>query len=101
MERKNNLHFSNVFISLDFSFVQLYVSDNLGDHMSKCRDPVCFCFVFLLASHLTFFIFDCPVGHVYCKFADEEQASDALQIMNGRSYGKSVALLWRNTMYST
>jgi splicing factor U2AF 35 kDa subunit len=25
-------------------------------------------------------------GHVYCKFNDEEEASDALQVMNGRYY---------------
>jgi len=37
----------------------LHVCDNLGDHM---------------------------IGHVYCKFRDEEQASDALQVMNGRYY---------------
>jgi len=37
----------------------LNVCDNLGDHM---------------------------VGHVYCKFFDEEEAADALQIMNGRYY---------------
>jgi len=37
----------------------LHVCDNLGDHM---------------------------IGHVYCKFSDEEQASDALQVMNGRYY---------------
>ena len=38
---------------------QLHVCDNLGDHM---------------------------VGHVYAKFTDEEDASDALNIMNGRYY---------------
>jgi len=37
----------------------LHVVDNLGDHM---------------------------IGHVYVKFFDEEQASDALQVMNGRYY---------------
>lgn len=37
----------------------LHVCDNLGDHM---------------------------IGHVYCKFHDEEEASDALQVMNGRYY---------------
>jgi len=37
----------------------LHVCDNLGDHM---------------------------IGHVYCKFRDEEEASDALQVMNGRYY---------------
>lgn len=37
----------------------LVVCDNLGDHM---------------------------VGHVYCKFIDEEDAADALQVMNGRYY---------------
>lgn len=37
----------------------LHVCDNLGDHM---------------------------VGHVYVKFSDEEEASDALNIMNGRYY---------------
>ena len=37
----------------------LSVCDNLGDHM---------------------------VGHVYCKFFDEEEAADALQILNGRYY---------------
>uniref|UniRef100_A0A7S4N8D0 C3H1-type domain-containing protein n=1 Tax=Odontella aurita TaxID=265563 RepID=A0A7S4N8D0_9STRA len=38
----------------------LHVCDNLGDHM---------------------------IGHVYAKFSDEEQASDALNVMNGRYYG--------------
>ena len=37
----------------------LHVCDNLGDHM---------------------------IGHVYCKFRDEEEAADALQVMNGRYY---------------
>mmetsp|Transcript_24925 Transcript_24925/g.23926 ORF Transcript_24925/g.23926 Transcript_24925/m.23926 type:complete len:299 (-) Transcript_24925:167-1063(-) len=37
----------------------LHVCDNLGDHM---------------------------VGHVYAKFGDEEEASDALNVMNGRFY---------------
>lgn len=37
----------------------LHVCDNLGDHM---------------------------IGHVYCKFTDEEDASDALQVMDGRYY---------------
>lgn len=26
------------------------------------------------------------IGHVYCKFTDEEDASDALQVMDGRYY---------------
>lgn len=26
------------------------------------------------------------IGHVYCKFTDEEDASDALQVMNDRYY---------------
>ena len=38
---------------------ELHVCDNLGDHM---------------------------IGHVYCKFFSEEDASDALQVMNGRLY---------------
>ncbi|KAG7348324.1 zinc finger domain containing protein [Nitzschia inconspicua] len=38
---------------------ELHVCDNLGDHM---------------------------IGHVYCKFFNEEDASDALQVMNGRFY---------------
>lgn len=38
---------------------ELHVCDNLGDHM---------------------------VGHVYCKFFNEEDASDALHAMNGRYY---------------
>jgi len=37
----------------------LHICDNLGDHM---------------------------IGHVYAKFSDEEEASDALNIMNGRYY---------------
>ena len=37
----------------------LSVCDNLGDHM---------------------------VGHVYCKFFDEEEAADALNVLNGRYY---------------
>lgn len=37
----------------------LHVCDNLGDHM---------------------------IGHVYCKFRDEEDAADALEKMNGRYY---------------
>jgi splicing factor U2AF subunit len=44
----------------------LNICDNLGDHM---------------------------VGHVYCKFFDEEEAADALQIMNGRYYdGRKMAV---------
>ena len=38
---------------------ELHVCDNLGDHM---------------------------IGHVYCKFFNEEDASDAMQVMNGRFY---------------
>ena len=38
---------------------QLHVCDNLGDHM---------------------------IGHVYCKYFNEEDASDAMQAMNGRFY---------------
>jgi splicing factor U2AF 35 kDa subunit len=38
---------------------ELHICDNLGDHM---------------------------IGHVYCKFFNEEDASDALQVMNGRFY---------------
>lgn len=37
----------------------LHVCDNLGDHM---------------------------IGHVYAKFSDEEEAADALNVMNGRFY---------------
>eukprot|EP00934_Nitzschia_sp_Nitz4_P006075 Nitzschia sp. Nitz4//scaffold53_size117307//108250//109461//NITZ4_003784-RA/size117307-augustus-gene-0.101-mRNA-1//-1//CDS//3329554247//6065//frame0 len=37
----------------------LHVCDNLGDHM---------------------------IGHVYCKFMDEEEAADALEVMNSRFY---------------
>ena len=29
---------------------------------------------------------DHMIGHVYCKFTDEEDASDALQVMNDRYY---------------
>ena len=29
---------------------------------------------------------DHMIGHVYCKFTDEEDASDALQVMDGRYY---------------
>jgi splicing factor U2AF 35 kDa subunit len=38
---------------------ELHICDNLGDHM---------------------------IGHVYCKYFNEEDASDALQVMNGRFY---------------
>ncbi|KAL3913582.1 MAG: hypothetical protein SGARI_000584, partial [Bacillariaceae sp.] len=38
---------------------ELHVCDNLGDHM---------------------------IGHLYCKFFNEEDAADALQVMNGRLY---------------
>jgi len=38
---------------------ELHVCDNLGDHM---------------------------IGHVYCKYFNEEDASDAMQVMNGRFY---------------
>ena len=38
---------------------ELHVCDNLGDHM---------------------------IGHVYCKFFNEEDASDAMEAMNGRLY---------------
>lgn len=41
----------------------LCVCDNLGDHM---------------------------VGHVYAKFCQEEDAADALQVMNGRYYDKRI-----------
>ena len=37
----------------------LHICDNLGDHM---------------------------IGHVYAKFSDEEEAADALNVMNGRYY---------------
>ena len=44
----------------------MHVVDNLGDHM---------------------------IGHVYVKFSDEEEASDALQVMNGRYYdGRPLAV---------
>lgn len=44
----------------------MHVVDNLGDHM---------------------------IGHVYVKFRDEEEASDALQVMNGRYYdGRPLAV---------
>ena len=44
----------------------LCVCDNLGDHM---------------------------IGHVYCKFEDEEEAADALNIMSGRFYdGKQMSV---------
>jgi splicing factor U2AF 35 kDa subunit len=53
--------FEDVYVELSkFGRVEaLHVCDNLGDHM---------------------------IGHVYCKFRDEEEASDALQVMNGRFY---------------
>ncbi len=38
---------------------ELHICDNLGDHM---------------------------IGHVYCKYFNEEDASDAMQVMNGRFY---------------
>ena len=38
---------------------EIHVADNLGDHM---------------------------IGHVYVKFSDEEQASDAMSVMQGRYY---------------
>ncbi|EJK59239.1 hypothetical protein THAOC_20568 [Thalassiosira oceanica] len=37
----------------------LHICDNLGDHM---------------------------LGHAYCKFSEEEEAADALNVMNGRYY---------------
>ena len=37
----------------------LHVCDNLGDHM---------------------------IGHVYAKFSEEEEAADALNVMNGRYF---------------
>jgi splicing factor U2AF subunit len=53
--------FEDLYVELSkFGRVEaLHVCDNLGDHM---------------------------IGHVYCKFRDEEEASDALQVMNGRYY---------------
>ena len=53
--------FEDLYVELSkFGRVEaLHVCDNLGDHM---------------------------IGHVYCKFHDEEEASDALQVMNGRYY---------------
>lgn len=53
--------FENMFTELGkFGRIEcLAVCDNLGDHM---------------------------LGHVYCKFEDEEEAADALNVMNGRYY---------------
>jgi splicing factor U2AF subunit len=53
--------FEDIYVELSkFGRIEaLHVVDNLGDHM---------------------------IGHVYCKFSDEEEASDALQILNGRYY---------------
>lgn len=53
--------FENMFEELGkFGRIEsLHVCDNLGDHM---------------------------IGHVYAKFPDEEEASDALNVMNGRFY---------------
>ena len=53
--------FEDMYVELSkFGRVEaLHVCDNLGDHM---------------------------IGHVYCKFRDEEEAADALQVMNGRYY---------------
>ena len=41
-----------------------------------------------LASHIDQLLLlgDHMIGHVYCKFTDEEDASDALQVMDGRYY---------------
>ena len=46
---------------------ELHVCDNLGDHM---------------------------IGHVYCKFFNEEDASDAMQAMNGRFYDGRMMEVW-------
>ncbi|CAB9506569.1 U2AF 26 kDa subunit [Seminavis robusta] len=53
--------FEDLYVELSkFGRVEgLHVVENLGDHL---------------------------IGHVYCKFSDEEEASDALQVMNGRYY---------------
>ncbi len=77
----------------------LHVCDNLGEYLSRGFD---FHFLFPLRVHLlsiatissqkkyyNYFIIttgDHMIGHVYCKFTDEEDASDALQVMDGRYY---------------
>jgi len=53
--------FENMYVELSkFGRLDaLHICDNVGDHM---------------------------IGHVYAKFSDEEEAADALNVMNGRFY---------------
>lgn len=57
-------------------FLQFF--ENLYEELGKFGKIDCLCVCDNLGDHM--------IGHVYCKFEDEEEAADALNIMNGRYY---------------
>ena len=52
--------------------------ENMYEELGKFGKMDCLCVCDNLGDHM--------IGHVYCKFTDEEEAADALNIMNGRYY---------------
>jgi splicing factor U2AF subunit len=52
--------------------------ENMYEEMGKFGRIDCLCVCDNLGDHM--------IGHVYCKFEDEEEAADALNIMSGRYY---------------
>ena len=50
--------------------------ENMYEELGKFGKMDCLCVCDNLGDHM--------IGHVYCKFTDEEEAADALNIMNGR-----------------
>jgi splicing factor U2AF subunit len=57
-------------------FLQFF--EDMYDELGKFGRIECLCVCDNLGDHM--------LGHVYCKFEDEEEAADALNIMNGRFY---------------
>ncbi len=67
-----NLLFHFRFISFAVFFEDMYLE------LAKFGRIECLCVCDNLGDHM--------IGHVYCKFVDEEEAADALNVMNGRHY---------------
>jgi Zinc finger C-x8-C-x5-C-x3-H type (and similar)./RNA recognition motif. len=57
-------------------FLEFY--ENMYEELGKFGRIDCLCVCDNLGDHM--------LGHVYCKFMDEENAADALNVMNGRYY---------------
>jgi len=57
-------------------FLEFY--ENMYEELGKFGKIDCLCVCDNLGDHM--------LGHVYCKFMDEEDAADALNVMNGRYY---------------